>query len=94
MNTDSQIPVTDEKLILDHATAAGTICQLDELFVNTVPADLGDARDIVESVLVIIQNQYYLVPKITIVDHQPVERPAPEEAITEPLYELWNSVSQ
>jgi hypothetical protein len=93
MNTDMQIPEQDEKQILDHAVAATTICQIEDIFIHTVPANMGDAREIVESVLVIVQNNFYLIPKVMVEDDKPVERPAPKEAITEPLYELWNSVS-
>lgn len=84
----------DDKQTLDHAVAATVITQCDELLVNTTDAGaLEDARAIVEGVLVAVQNNFYLIPKIMQEDDKPVERPAPDEAITEPLYELWNSVS-
>lgn len=93
MNTDIQIPEADEKQILDHAVAATAICQMEDIFVHTVPGDMRDARAIVESVLAIVQDNFYLIPKLVEEDDKLVERPVPKEAITEPLYELWNSVS-
>lgn len=88
------IPVDKEKIEFDFTVASTTISQLDEL---VQPEALESERDLVRHVversLEIIQDQFYLIPKVILEDDKLVTRAIPAEAITEPLYELWNSVS-
>lgn len=86
--------VDKEKIEFDFTVASTTISQLEELL---RPEALESERDLVHHVversLEIIQDQFYLIPKVILEDDKLVTRAVPAEAITEPLYELWNSVS-
>lgn len=89
-------PVDKEKIEFDFTVASTTISQLEELL---HPEALESERErdlvhhVVERSLEIIQDQFYLIPKVILEDDKLVTRAVPAEAITEPLYELWNSVS-
>lgn len=86
--------VDKEKIEFDFTVASTTISRLEELL---RPEALESERDLVHHVversLEIIQDQFYLIPKVILEDDKLVTRAVPAEAITEPLYELWNSVS-
>ena len=90
-----QTPEQSKKQLLDYASATNTVDRLKELLVGIESIhERSDTQEVIEQTLVIVQENFYLVPKVSVGDIVGViEHDRPEEAITEPLYELWNFVS-
>lgn len=85
----------ETKIILDNSICAIVIGQCEELL---LPIDDDKARAAVHStvahVLEIVNDQFYLTPKVQVsVDDTLVTRPVPEDSIEANLALLWETVS-
>jgi len=88
-------PDPKDKAILDSSVCAVAIGQCEELLLQ-IDDDKARAavHSTVEHVLEVINDQFYLTPKIqTSVDGTITTRPVPVDAINENLALLWDSVS-
>lgn len=90
------VPKEIQDVITAGSVGGIVLAQCDEiLFGLDSPGDKEIAKDAIGRVLEIVQDQFYLVPKVEFGDNdQVIDRPEPEGALKEHLAHFWDSVSE
>lgn len=89
-----EIPVEDQKMILEGSVAAVAIGQCQEILFGIESIhEKADASEIIERILEIVNDHFYLIPKIEVVNDEPVTRAKPTDAMEDSIAVLWASVS-
>lgn len=97
MSTVEERVLLKEMAVNTGATLPTVIERCLEVYENadlSPPVERDEIANVIGQVLEVVSHEYHLVPKVTVdLEGAFIENPAPENAITQSLAELWTTVS-